>query len=148
MRVQFSSLSCVGLVCVRLSCVSLASVFLALVFIFSVGNASVALADGPKFQKSFKAKPLDDKGAIVAAGQAVKNLRHQGLPVEGLVLEADWEQIGDSEKKLNKKGPGYFIVSINNVSLKKKLYVLLSETGDLYDANYNGQFKGVEKAAD
>jgi len=42
------------------------------------------------------------------------------------------------------KGTGYIVVSVLNESEKKTLYILMSESGEVFDANFTGKFDGIK----
>ncbi len=90
------------------------------------------------------AKKIDDKGAIAAASKGVAAIIEQKKPVEGAALDAAWSTTADADKKISKKGNGYYIVSFAGKDTKT-LYVLLSDAGEVYDANYSGKFEGLKE---
>jgi hypothetical protein len=59
-------------------------------------------------------------------------------------LPISWASIPSDNVAIYKKGKGYYIVSIENEGEQKILYVLMSSSGEVYDANFSGTFKGVE----
>ena len=60
-------------------------------------------------------------------------------------LAVSWKSVSVGEGvKLHQRGRGYYIVAVVNSVEKKTLYVLMSNTGEVYDANFSGQFEGVE----
>ena len=87
---------------------------------------------------------IDEKGAIAAATMAVSAIIEQSLDVEGAYLDAAWIATNDADKKIGGKGNGYYIVSFDNNATGKTLYLLLSDRGEVYDANYSGKFEGLE----
>jgi len=91
-----------------------------------------------------EAKKIDDKGAIAAASNGVAAIIEQKHQVEGSALDAAWATTADADKKISKKGNGYYIVSFAGKD-SKTLYVLLSDAGEVYDANYSGAFEGLER---
>lgn len=46
---------------------------------------------------------------------------------------------------IHKKSSDYFIVSVANTAEAKALYVLISSSGEVYDANFTGEFDGLEQ---
>lgn len=90
-----------------------------------------------------KAK-VDDQGAIAAASSVIARLIKQQQPIEGAALDSAWETIPEADKKISKKGKGYYIVSFTNTAAAKTLYALLSDTGVVYDLNYSGKFSGLK----
>ncbi|MGH1470314.1 MAG: DUF6488 family protein [Cellvibrionaceae bacterium] len=55
-------------------------------------------------------------------------------------LPESWSVLTGSDTKIHMSGKGYFIVAVSNEAEAKTLYVLMSSTGDLFDANFNGNF--------
>lgn len=58
-------------------------------------------------------------------------------------LPATWASVPAKNVAISKKGKGYYIVSVLNDSEKKTLYILISDAGEVYDANFSGEFEGV-----
>jgi hypothetical protein len=67
----------------------------------------------------------------------------QQIKIEGKKLDKSWLNIAKSNKKIYKKGEGYYMSSFKNDKNNKTLYILLSVAGELYDANYSGKFEGL-----
>lgn len=86
---------------------------------------------------------LDDKGLIAAASVGVTAIIQQKIKVEEKLLDGSWATILETAKSVSKKGHGYAIVKFNKDS-EKALYILLSDIGEIYDANYSGEFVGLE----
>lgn len=60
-------------------------------------------------------------------------------------LAESWKSVAIGEDvKLHQRGRGYYIVAVVNSIEKKTLYVLMSNTGEVYDTNFSGEFNGVE----
>jgi hypothetical protein len=59
-------------------------------------------------------------------------------------LPISWASIPSDNIAIYNKGKGYYIVSVENKSEQKTLYVLMSSSGEVYDANFSGTFNGVE----
>jgi hypothetical protein len=87
---------------------------------------------------------ISSEKAIIAASQSALSIVKQQIDVEGGKLDASWKDIAESEKSINRKGNGYYIISLNNQAQSKTLYVLISDQGEFYDANFSGTFKGLE----
>jgi Family of unknown function (DUF6488) len=88
---------------------------------------------------------IDDQGAIAAASKYVPLMIARKTPVEGAELDAEWGTTADENKAISKKGQGYYVVSFNNPAKGKMLYLLLSDTGELYNANFTGTFIGLNE---
>jgi hypothetical protein len=88
---------------------------------------------------------INDAGAIAAATKGVQAIIAQKHLIDGAVLDADWAKVSDKDKTISEKGNGYYIVKLDNKDSSKALYVLLSDVGAVYDANYTGKFEGLKK---
>ncbi len=55
-------------------------------------------------------------------------------------LPASWSALTGSATKIHTSGEGYYVVAVTNEEEGKTLYVLMSSTGDLFDANFSGSF--------
>jgi len=55
-------------------------------------------------------------------------------------LPQSWSKLSSAQTKLHASGKGYYVVAVENEAEGKTLYVLMSNTGDLYDANFTGEF--------
>jgi hypothetical protein len=60
-------------------------------------------------------------------------------------LPASWSGLPTEKMKMHKSGNGYYIVSATNSAEAKTLYVLMSSEGEVYDANFTGEFKNLEQ---
>lgn len=59
-------------------------------------------------------------------------------------LNRNWNDLQEDEKRIYKKGDGYYIVSATNRKEGKTLYILMSIAGEVYDANFSGEFEGLK----
>lgn len=64
-----------------------------------------------------------------------------GLPIGK--LPDSWRTLKEKNVSIHKKGRGYYILKIENEADKRTLYVLVSNTGRVYDANFTGNFKDL-----
>jgi len=53
-------------------------------------------------------------------------------------------QLPLSDKRIHKKGDGYYIVGLTNIKEEKSLFILMSISGEVYDANFTGNFPGLK----
>lgn len=90
-------------------------------------------------------QPISNEMAIIEAGNNVAAVVKQQTEIEGSKLDSSWENIPASDKAVSKKGDGYYVVSVNNKAQSKTLYVLISDQGEFYDANFSGKFEGLEE---
>ena len=59
-------------------------------------------------------------------------------------LPETWASLTAESTAIFEKGTGYYVVSVNNEKEEKTLYVLMTDTGDVYDVSFTGEFEGVE----
>lgn len=87
---------------------------------------------------------LSEKEVMAAATDGVYGLVKEGTEVENTKLDKSWQDVPASDKKLVAKGQGYYIFGFNNQKQNKILYLLVSPSGELYDANFSGKFEGIK----
>jgi len=85
---------------------------------------------------------MSTEQAISAASETAKAIVEQNIKIAGGKLDASWANVADSDKSISSKGNGYYIISLKNEG--KTLYILLSDEGEFYDANFIGTFEGLE----
>jgi Family of unknown function (DUF6488) len=88
--------------------------------------------------------PISDAKALTLATEVSTQLSSKDTGLEIGQLPTSWGSIPEKNASIYKKGKGYIIVSVLNNNEKKTLYVLMSQGGDVYDANFSGTFKGIE----
>ena len=59
-------------------------------------------------------------------------------------LDSSWKGLSRDTATIVTKGQGYYIVSVANKAEGKTMYVLMSASGDIYDANFTGEFPKVK----
>ena len=59
-------------------------------------------------------------------------------------LNSSWQGLPLDTSKIETTGDGYYIVSVVNKEQGKTLYVLMATSGDIYDANFSGEFPKVK----
>lgn len=87
--------------------------------------------------------PIKESQVIEYADKNIAIVVDQEIEIAGSKLDKSWLNIPASNKKIFKKGQGYYIVSLKDDKSNKTLYILLSKAGELYDANYNGKFEDL-----
>ena len=90
------------------------------------------------------APKLDDQGVIAAATKAVSSMVDKKVKVDGASLGAEWKGIPEADKKIGKTGNGYRVVVFTETKSSKTLHLLVSDAGQLYDANHTGVFKDLK----
>lgn len=87
--------------------------------------------------------PVSEKTAFSIAGNLARSFTNTDLGLGFGKLPSNWAVLPPASTKLFKRGAGYMIISVFNAAEKKTLYVLMSEEGRVYDANFTGEFKGL-----
>lgn len=59
-------------------------------------------------------------------------------------LGSSWKGLSRDTSKIVTKGEGYYIVSVENKTEGKTMFLLMSVAGDIYDANFTGEFPKVK----
>jgi len=88
--------------------------------------------------------PISITEAQSLAMDVAKNLSSRDAGLGFGQLAKSWQSILSKDVAIHKKGEGYYIVSVMNESEKKTLYVLMSDSGEVYDANLTGIFEGIK----
>ncbi len=87
--------------------------------------------------------PVDEKQAIYIAVETAKQFIEFDPGLGFGMLGKSWNNITTRDASIFKEGDGYYIIVINNRADNKKLYVLESMEGEVYDANLTGVFEGL-----
>lgn len=111
----------------------------AIVIVMALGVYGLALAHGGGHADAISAKEAQDVARYVAV-KLTEEDRGMGFGK----LDASWKDIPDDGVAIKKSGPGYYVVAMKNENEKQVLYVLMSNTGSVYDANFSGEFKGID----
>ena len=88
--------------------------------------------------------PVSETRAIEIASFTINQFIHFDAGLGFGKLHKNWNDISAEEKRIHKKGDGYYIVSATNKKEGKTLYVLMSVGGEVYDANFSGEFQGLK----
>lgn len=89
---------------------------------------------------------ITESAAVVVAQKTVVTLTQKDAGLGFGKLPASWAALPAAKIKLHKNGAGYYIVSAQNDAEAKTLYVLMSsEDGEVYDANFTGEFKDLQQ---
>jgi len=88
---------------------------------------------------------ISDERAIEIAGTTATELAERDAGLGFGQLDSSWKSLPAEAVKVHVKRSGYYIVSLSNEAQKKTLYVLMSNLGDVYDANFTGDFPGLEE---
>lgn len=87
---------------------------------------------------------IKEAQAIQIASDVAAQLTTKDVGLKIGKLPEDWAMIPKENISTYKKGPDFLIMAIENTSEEKTLYILMSSTGDVYDANFSGTFEGAQ----
>ncbi len=88
--------------------------------------------------------PIKQQQAIMLAAEVASQFVDFDPGLGFGKLAASWKEIPQQDQRLHVNGEGYYIVSIHNRKVVKTLYVLMSNEGEVYDANFTGKFQGLK----
>lgn len=88
--------------------------------------------------------PISEAKAKQLAANVVAHLSKQDAGLDIGKLPASWSAVVLDGIAMHKTGKGFFILSVINASLNQTLYVLMSDTGEVYDVNDTGVFEGLK----
>ncbi|PJZ77417.1 MULTISPECIES: DUF6488 family protein [Leptospira] len=95
--------------------------------------------------KHEEAGKLGKKEAISAAAKGVASIISKKEKIEGVELDATWNDKAVTSRAIKKEGSGYYIIRFTNQKLNKNLFILLSDDGEVFDANFSGVFKDLKE---
>lgn len=98
----------------------------------------------PSFALDNDHASMSETQAISLGGEVAKRLTLQDAGLGFGKLPDNWLSIPTKDIALHKKGDGYYIVAVENKNNQKTLYVLMSWEGEVYDANFSGDFEGID----
>jgi len=98
----------------------------------------------PATQEATAPGKLDDAALISTAVKSIKDMVDQKTKVEGKELDTSWKSICEQEGSITKKGEGYTIVGVKSNQDATMIYLLISDLGEIYDANFTGTFKDLK----
>jgi hypothetical protein len=113
-------------------------VMLVLVGLLSWTHQAMAHAD-------HKHKNISESAALDIAKKTVVKLTQKDVGLGFGKLPASWAELPAEKIKLHNKGAGHYIVSATNDTEAKILYVLISSEGEVYDANFTGEFQNISQ---
>ncbi len=88
--------------------------------------------------------PISESAAQSLALDVATDLSSRDAGLDFGQLPKTWASVPAKNVAITNKGPGYYIVSVLNESEKKTLYILMSDSGEVFDANFTGKFKEVK----
>ena len=92
---------------------------------------------------SYNSQPkiLNEEEVLANAKNILPQLVEQGFEINDAALNESWKG-GVLKSKVIEQGPDYYIISFDGNN-EQKLYFLMSSSGDFYEANFTGAFKGL-----
>ena len=88
---------------------------------------------------------ISESVALIVAQRATTSMSRKDAGLGFGQLQESWSAVPKEDLVIHKKGSGYYVVSVlNKKEEKKTLYVLMSDSGEVYDANFTGEFDGIE----
>lgn len=87
---------------------------------------------------------LSDQSAPGVGLKAAADLTKKDAGLGFGKLPASWAAVPVKNAKIHKKGKGYYVVAVTNGEEKKTLYVLISDEGEAYDANFTADFNDIK----
>jgi len=88
--------------------------------------------------------PISPEKAQVVATNVANQFTSMDAGLGFGQLPLNWLDLPAEQSSLYKSGKGYYIVKLDNSDEEKSLFVLMSITGEVYDANFTGEFKGLK----
>lgn len=104
----------------------------------------LTLYSANSFSHSGGHDPVSEKEAIFIASNVMIQFVNSDAGLGFGKLNESWKYISEENKRIHVKADGYYIVSFNNKVENKTLYFLLSRTGEVFDANFKGDFPGLK----
>lgn len=105
---------------------------------------SLALFNSVAFSHPGGHGPVSEKEAIFIASSVAIQFIDFDAGLGFGKLKKSWRNIPENDKKIHTKGTHYYIVSILNSAENKTLYFLLSDSGEIFDANFSGVFPNLK----
>ena len=89
-------------------------------------------------------RTISDTDALSVASNVVKSLTSRDAGLGFGKLSQSWASLPAKNTVINRRGSGYYIVSVINENEQKTLYILMSSSGEVFDVNFFGVFEGIE----
>lgn len=59
-------------------------------------------------------------------------------------LDPSWNRVSKNATRIESKKGGYYVVAVRNKGEGRTLFILMSESGAVYDANFTGEFEALQ----
>ena len=87
---------------------------------------------------------ISETVALIVAQRAVTSMSRKDVGLGFGQLGESWSMLGKEDMTIYKQGTGYYVTSVLNKNEAKTLFILMSDSGEVYDANFSGQFDGIK----
>ncbi|WP_414728811.1 DUF6488 family protein [Zhongshania aliphaticivorans] len=87
--------------------------------------------------------PISEQKALLIATQITKGFANIDPQLGFGKVPGSWANIASDAATIFESGDGYRIVKVVNPNEESALYILMSDEGEVYDANTSGKFEGV-----
>ena len=87
---------------------------------------------------------ISENVAIIIAQRATTSMTKKDAGLGFGQLSESWAAIAKEDASVFQKGNGYYVVAIAKKQEESTLYMLMSDRGEVYDANLTGKFDGIE----
>lgn len=114
-------------------------VFASIVMLLTLLSSQVVFAHGDHHHD-----PLSEPEAQALALEVAGKLSSHDAGLGFGQLDKSWGSVPAKNTAIAKKGEGYYIVSVLNDSNQKNLFILMANDGEVYDANFSGEFEGIK----
>jgi len=89
-------------------------------------------------------REISESVALIIAQRATTSMSKKDSGLGFGQLNESWSEIPSKDVSMHKQGKGYYVISVLNKKEEKTVYVLMSNFGEVYDANLIGEFDGIE----
>ncbi|MBL4672707.1 MAG: hypothetical protein JKX81_10655 [Arenicella sp.] len=86
---------------------------------------------------------ISESVALIIAQRATTSMSRKDAGLGFGQLKESWSEVPSKDLSMYKQGKGYYVVSVLNRKEEKTVYVLISNYGEVYDANLIGEFDGI-----
>lgn len=87
--------------------------------------------------------PISEQKALLIATQITKGFANIDPQLGFGKVPGSWANITSDAATIYQSGDGYRIIKVINPNEEGALYILMSDEGEVYDANTSGKFDGV-----
>jgi hypothetical protein len=87
---------------------------------------------------------ISESVALIIAQRATTSMSRKDVGLGFGQLPESWSKVPREDMSTYKKGRGYYVVAVLNKDQAKTLYVLMSDMGEVFDANMSGEFEGID----